>query len=602
MKKWIKRLAVGVVSLIVLLLAVVYGVSEMRLRKTYTVASAARLNVTRDPAQIERGRHLATAVAKCTDCHTADLGGKLFIDGGPFATIYSSNLTAGKGSNLARYTDAQIDAAIRHGVRPDGRGLLIMPSDEYRNLSDEDVSAIIAYLRSLPAVDREQPKSKLGPIGRALFAFGQLPAVPASRIDHETTGPRTAPPAGPTREYGQYLVSVGGCRGCHGPNLAGAPGHGPGEPPAANITPAGPIGRWSEADFVRAIRTGTRPDGSKLKDFMPWKSMASHTEDELHAIWLYLQTVPPCSPRRRRTEQPGTPKRPRRDLLPRAFSRVRFRRISLSRPPTPLRPPRPASSSASSRPRGVRKASRRATNQIKPTKTSPIKAGIKMDGFSPVTRYVCSRLASSPLLIAALLFQPATAALAQSATAPSAMPEPTLAERLDRLAAEFDRNRIDLHVPGAVLAIVRGDEVIFARGFGVAEVENGTPATPDTPFFIGSATKAFTATLVGMLVDDGRMRWDEPVEAYLPEFKLAVRSEAPDDRATLRDVLSHRTGFTRMSFLEVNTGLASGEILRRASSAEPLAPFRQRFLYNNVQYLAAGRPRPRRPAHPGVRS
>ena len=165
---------------------------------------------------------------------------------------------------------------------------------------------------------------------------------------------------------------------------------------------------------------------------------------------------------------------------------------------------------------------------------------------------------------------------------------PTLAERLDRLAAEIDRNRIDLHVPGAALAIVRGDEVIFARGFGVADVEKKTPVTPNTPFFIGSATKAFTATLVGMLVDEGRMRWDDPVEKYLPEFKLAVQSKDPNDRATLRDVLSHRTGFTRMGFLETNTGLSSDEILRRASSAEALAPFRQRFLYNNVHYLAAG--------------
>jgi CubicO group peptidase (beta-lactamase class C family) len=84
------------------------------------------------------------------------------------------------------------------------------------------------------------------------------------------------------------------------------------------------------------------------------------------------------------------------------------------------------------------------------------------------------------------------------------------------------------------------------------------------------------------------MDWDDPVEKYLPEFKLAVQSKDPNDRATLRDVLSHRTGFTRMGFLETNTGLSSDEILRRASSAEAFAPFRQRFLYNNVHYLAAG--------------
>jgi CubicO group peptidase (beta-lactamase class C family) len=190
------------------------------------------------------------------------------------------------------------------------------------------------------------------------------------------------------------------------------------------------------------------------------------------------------------------------------------------------------------------------------------------------------------LLCVSLLGLPANA-LAQPVVAPQKT-APTLAERLDRLAAEFDRNRSDLHVPGAVLAIVRGDDVIFARGFGVADIEKKTPVTPDTPFLIASATKAFTATLVGMLVDEGRMRWDDPVETYLPGFKLAVRSNPPGDRATLRDVLSHRTGFTRMAFLEIIPGLSSDEILRRAPSAEAMAPFRQRFLYNNVHYLAAG--------------
>ena len=288
----LKTLGLGLLSLVVLLLAVVYGVSEVRLRKTWDVAAATGLNVTKDSAQIARGQHLVTAVAKCVDCHTADLGGKKFIDAGPVGTVYASNLTGGQGGVLAIYTDAQIEAAIRHGVRPNGRGIMVMPADEYQGLSDEDVSAIIAYLRSVSPVDREHGKSHLGPLGRALYVAGKLPFIPAERVDH-TAGPQTAPPVGPTREYGQYLVGVGGCRGCHGPNLVGGPSPEPGAPPAANITPAGPIGQWSEADFTRAIRTGTRPDGSKIKDFMPWRSMAIHTDDELHAIWLYLQTVPP---------------------------------------------------------------------------------------------------------------------------------------------------------------------------------------------------------------------------------------------------------------------------------------------------------------------
>lgn len=296
MKKWIKRIAVGVVSLIVLLVAVVYGVSEARVRKTYEVAAFTGLNVTTDPAQIARGQHLATAVAKCVDCHTDDLGGKVFIEPGPMGTVIAPNLTTGKGGVLASYTDAQIEAAIRHGVRNNGRGLLIMPADEYQNLSDADVSAIIAYLRSLRPVDRELPKSSLGPVGRGLITFG-VPVVPAANIDHARKPSRPAvPPVGATREYGEYLVSVGGCRGCHGPALAGQKSFEPGAPPSANITPAGPMGEWTEAQFIAAMRTGRRPDGTQIKDFMPWRSMSRHTDDELRAIWLYLRTVPRVEP------------------------------------------------------------------------------------------------------------------------------------------------------------------------------------------------------------------------------------------------------------------------------------------------------------------
>ena len=212
-----------------------------------------------------------------------------------------------------------------------------------------------------------------------------------------------------------------------------------------------------------------------------------------------------------------------------------------------------------------------------------------------MTRHVCVRPLSSLFLLAAILLRPPTPAIAQSVSAAPA--SPTLAERLERLAAEIELNRVDLHVPGVALAIVRGEEVIFARGFGVADVEKKTPVTPETRFFIGSTTKAFTATLVGMLVDEGRMQWDDPVEKYLPEFKLAVQSKEPNDRATLRDVLSHRTGFTRMGLLDISSGLSSDEILRRASSAEAIAPFRQRFLYNNEHYLAAGSGRGRGGRH-----
>lgn len=165
-----------------------------------------------------------------------------------------------------------------------------------------------------------------------------------------------------------------------------------------------------------------------------------------------------------------------------------------------------------------------------------------------MTRHVWLRLTSSVLLIAVVFFQ----------------------------------------LPAAALAIVCSEEMILARGFGVGGIEKKTPVTPDTPFLIGSATKAFTAPLVAMLVDEGRMPWDDPVEKYLPKYKLAGRSNDPKTGTTLRDLLSHRTGLTRTGFLEIIRGLSPDEILRRASSVEALAPFRQRFLYNHVHYPAAG--------------
>jgi len=170
--------------------------------------------------------------------------------------------------------------------------------------------------------------------------------------------------------------------------------------------------------------------------------------------------------------------------------------------------------------------------------------------------------------------------------------------RLDRLAVSLEQRRQELHIPGMAIAVVQGDEVILARGFGLADVEKKEPVTPETLFSIGSTTKAFTATLIGSLVDEGTMDWDDDVTRYLPAFQLAVRpaedGEGGDGAAgaaqavTIRDLLSHRTGFTRMTPLFANGEVRSAEILATAVNAKPRAAFRERFLYNNIMYLAAG--------------
>jgi hypothetical protein len=148
-------------------------------------------------------------------------------------------------------------------------------------------------------VDNRQPASSVGPLSRALFVAGQLPLLPAEMIVHGTAR-RASAPSGATVENGAYIVE--GCKGCHGAELAGGkiPGTPPEWPPAANITPdrATGIGAWTEADFVRALRTGRRPDARTPRGVHALKNFATSRTTELAAMWMYLA---PC--RRGRTER-----------------------------------------------------------------------------------------------------------------------------------------------------------------------------------------------------------------------------------------------------------------------------------------------------------
>ena len=176
------------------------------------------------------------------------------------------------------------------------------------------------------------------------------------------------------------------------------------------------------------------------------------------------------------------------------------------------------------------------------------------------------------------------------ATTPASSDEPTFDERLQLLVERLEQERVANHVAGFGFAVVKDDEIVLARGFGLADVESGRPVEADTIFAIGSSTKAFTATLIGMQQDDEILTFDDPVTDYLPYFELPI--EGPDAKGnstvTLRDLLSHRTGFTRMSHLWMSPGVPIETILKTAVGAEPWAGFREQFLYNNIMFLAAG--------------
>jgi len=269
----------------------VYGITTYRMQRSWSPAVAPP-PVPSDSASLERGRHLALAVANCAHCHGTDLGGKDFIDGGALGHLYAANLTRGRGGVGRAMSDADWVRAIRHGVGRDGKSLWFMPSETYQVMSDEDLGALVAYLRSLPPVDRVLPESEIGMLGRLLYISGRFPFLTAESVHHD----RTAPPRverAVTAEYGYYLARIGGCIGCHGRTLAGGrvPGAPPSVPPAANLTPVG-LAHYTEESFVRALRDGIKPDGTRIDPFMPLDAMRAWTDDERRAVWTYLRTIP----------------------------------------------------------------------------------------------------------------------------------------------------------------------------------------------------------------------------------------------------------------------------------------------------------------------
>lgn len=280
----------GTIGALAMLLATgVYAWSEARMTASWDVEPAP-LEVPPTADLAARGQAIAT-FRGCRDCHGEDLAGRVVIDDLPVMRLVSANLTpAGVGGE---YSDEDWARAIRHGVRPDGSAILFMPSQEYTALSHEDLAALIAYLRSVPPAAPSLPSTTIGAVGRGLFLAGKLPLVPAELIDHATRPASPAP--GPTAEYGRYLGSA--CTGCHGEHLSGGsiPGVPASWPMAANLTShESGLAAWTEEDFVRAMRTGARPDGSELAaEYMPWPMIAQSSDDDLRALWAYTRSVAP---------------------------------------------------------------------------------------------------------------------------------------------------------------------------------------------------------------------------------------------------------------------------------------------------------------------
>ncbi len=271
---WGTAVFAGLIGLALLASAVLYSIGMEKLTRSYPNIPAETVNIPTDSDAVARGKHIATIWA-CTRCHGANLSGSLMtndpIDGSfpILGSIPASNLTSGKGGIAKSYTNADWVRAVRHGVKSGGRVEIFMY--DYSAMSDRDLGDLIAYLKQIPPVDADYQAANYGPILPIVPAIGFFTPV-AELIDHNA--PRSIDPVpGATKEYGQYLSAL--CAGCHGTNL---------------VAPL--RGQWKQADFVRAVRTGVLPNGRQIGPAMPSSIYGEMNDNELTALWVYLQNAP----------------------------------------------------------------------------------------------------------------------------------------------------------------------------------------------------------------------------------------------------------------------------------------------------------------------
>jgi mono/diheme cytochrome c family protein len=281
---WLARaLAVVALAVATVLLLALWS-SERELGRRFAVADPPLPAV--DAEGLAHGEHLFRSRG-CSDCHGERGEGRLVLDAPPLRMVASNLTPAGAG----RHYDADaFGRAIRHGVGHDGRSLMLMPVQDYAELSDADTAALAAWLGRLPAVETDPGRSAIRLPGRVLHLFGLLDLVPAGGGDHRPRQ-RAAPAPAATPAYGEYLART--CSGCHGRDYRGGrvAGTPPDHPPASDLAA---LAGWTADDFVRVMREGLRPDGRDLHPLMPWQAFRTMTDQELAALWLYFSGLDPA--------------------------------------------------------------------------------------------------------------------------------------------------------------------------------------------------------------------------------------------------------------------------------------------------------------------
>jgi mono/diheme cytochrome c family protein len=289
--KWIGIVLGSMVGLIVVAGIVLYLMGNARLNKTYNFPPS-NIAIPTDQASIDFGKHRAESL--CEGCHGKDLSGiEKWFNAGPLGTVDSANLTTGEGGFGSEVTsDEDYVRAIRHGIDPEGLPLFMPAIVSTAHLSDQDLASIIAYIKTIPAVDHKTTGHHFTPLAKVMLAAGMLGKLPVESVSHDVHV--TAPESGANAAYGDYLVNTNDCHVCHGPNLNGGPFPDPTKKKISpNLTPGGELSAWTEEQFINTIRTGKTPGGHDLDpEFMPWKDYRLLYDDELKAVFMYLQSVP----------------------------------------------------------------------------------------------------------------------------------------------------------------------------------------------------------------------------------------------------------------------------------------------------------------------
>jgi mono/diheme cytochrome c family protein len=276
--RWIGIALGSLAALGILAYAVMYVLSERVLRRTYEVPAVA-VPIPTDPASIIEGRRLATILGCFGGCHGKEAQGVVMFDEPMIARLVAPNLTAA----VRKYSDAELAAIIRNGVRPGGRSMMVMPAEAFVLLTDEDLGRIIAFLKSLPAVEGPGPSVSLGPLGRIGVATGQFKTV--AQLIAETV----PPPDAMSKEAakGRYLARTS-CAQCHGTSLRGT-SNPDFTSPALQVVAA-----YSPETFAQLLRTGVALGGRNLRTMSPWaRQHLSHlTDSEIAALYSYLHAMP----------------------------------------------------------------------------------------------------------------------------------------------------------------------------------------------------------------------------------------------------------------------------------------------------------------------